>query len=93
MKLSNKALSHVATYLGKTTRALFAAALTAPSSSWDHCDWTKVTLSFASQLVMAGPYYSSFTRKEYREEWDYLDFEDLWKVYATSCQMVIYAVC
>ena len=51
------ALSHVATYLSKTTRAIFASALTAPSLSWSRtCGLgDNITLSEQAQIVMACP--------------------------------------
>ncbi|KAL7533571.1 hypothetical protein ACHAXR_005315, partial [Thalassiosira sp. AJA248-18] len=68
------ALSNVAAYLEATTRALLAVALSAPSSSWRKCDWTKAPSS-ASKIIMISPYYRRW-RGQYDEHWDKLDFWD-----------------
>ena len=76
--LPKKALSNVAAYLEKTTRALLAVALSAPSSSWGICGGTK-TPSNASKIVMSNPYYlRRWSRTEqYEETWEHLDLGDV----------------
>ena len=73
-QLSSKALSNVASYLDKTTRALFAVALTAPSSSWERFDLS-ATLSETGEIVLSSPYYRCKT-KEYEEKWESLSLEE-----------------
>ena len=70
--LPKKALSNVASYLERTTRAIFAAALTASSSSWD-CWASNKQPSLASKIVMSSPYYDLNSKKQYEENWQELD--------------------
>ena len=74
--LPKKVLSNIATYLGRE-RVLFAVALTAPSSSWEKCDLSKVSLSSASKIVMTSPFYRRWSNKQYEEKWDDLNFYDM----------------
>ena len=72
--LPKKVLSNIATYLGRE-RVLFSVALTAPSSSWEKCDLSKVSLSSASKIVMTSPFYQRWYKsKQYEETWDDLNF-------------------
>ena len=58
--LPDKALSNVASYLEKTTRALLAAALSAPSTSWEKYDSTQTpclasrTVSYRAHITIVG---------------------------------------
>ena len=74
MDLPDKALAHVATYLHYMNRVMFAVALTAPSSSWEECDWKKYKSSScnAREVVMSSPYYKY--NSKYEEQWSKLDF-------------------
>ena len=75
--LPKNALSNVAAFLEKTTRALLAVALSAPSSSWGICGGTK-TPSNASKIVISSPYYKCWRGKEpYEETWEQLDLHDV----------------
>eukprot|EP00581_Thalassiosira_minuscula_P015855 CAMPEP_0183716136 /NCGR_PEP_ID=MMETSP0737-20130205/10146_1 /TAXON_ID=385413 /ORGANISM="Thalassiosira miniscula, Strain CCMP1093" /LENGTH=333 /DNA_ID=CAMNT_0025945353 /DNA_START=1090 /DNA_END=2088 /DNA_ORIENTATION=+ len=70
--LPTKALSNVAEYLERSTRALLAVALSAPSSSWGKCGWLKEP-SNAGKVVMSSRYYSEFGASYvYQEEWEEL---------------------
>ncbi|KAL7529020.1 hypothetical protein ACHAWF_002809 [Thalassiosira exigua] len=66
--LPDGALAHVSSYLGKTTRALLATALTAPSTSWEaKCGLTvreSIPTSNASKVVLGPPYYHERAKVE-----------------------------
>jgi hypothetical protein len=64
-------LVHVATYLAKPSRALFAVAMTASSSS---SDW-KTTLHYFMQEELSDNSKAILSSLE----WDVLDFEDIEK--------------
>ena len=71
------ALSSVAAYLEKTPHALLAVALSAPSSSWEKCVWTKEP-SRASKIFLSNPYYQrSRSNCPYEDKWENLDLNDV----------------
>lgn len=81
--LTDEALSNLASYLTKTTRALFAASLTAPAKSWEravhvHDELTQLTLSPQSRVVMDSRHYGPCISNKYEcEFWEYeYSYED-----------------
>ncbi|KAL7519520.1 hypothetical protein ACHAWF_000248, partial [Thalassiosira exigua] len=65
LSLPDAALSHVASYLAPPSRALFAAAATAPPSSWCNGRIQNPRPSTAGRITLGVG------------EWDTLDFEDV----------------
>lgn len=70
--LPDALIAHVAVYLATPSRAIFAAAMTAPSSSWQRATRTQHALSPASRAILDSQRGES--EDEPRNE---LDFEDV----------------
>lgn len=51
--LTNDTLVIISNYLPKTSRALFAVALTAPSSSWKRCNWKGTMPNASSKAIIS----------------------------------------
>ncbi|KAL7533741.1 hypothetical protein ACHAXR_005422 [Thalassiosira sp. AJA248-18] len=68
---------NVASYLSKPSRALFAAAMTAPPSSWRKTNWTKQPSVTSKAIILSE--FSTVGQGQNIEQWHALDFLDIEK--------------
>mmetsp|Transcript_13245 Transcript_13245/g.28118 ORF Transcript_13245/g.28118 Transcript_13245/m.28118 type:complete len:447 (+) Transcript_13245:297-1637(+) len=64
--LPNENIVHIATFLPDPSRALFALAITAPTSSWRTFSWKRPPSSVGSLILSSSP-----------NKWEILDFGDI----------------
>ncbi|KAL7526135.1 hypothetical protein ACHAWF_001642 [Thalassiosira exigua] len=83
--LPDPLIANISLYLATPARALFAASMTAPSSSWEASGWklkpnaTSKAIVSAHRLVKMKSRFDSEPRKEISQPWDILFLNDLEK--------------
>lgn len=81
--LPDAILVNVATFLSSPSQALFAAAMTAPSSSWQKVNWMRQPSELSKAIIKSSsPTESNQLQdqvQQHKEQWSHLDFVDIEK--------------